>query len=105
MSGVVTVSAAGRDIWDSSDEFRFVYRQLTGDGVIVARVGNLNAADPWSKAGVMIRETLDSTSKHALMTLTGSQGLAFQRRAGTGSWSTHTFAGWSTGPDPISWTG
>jgi len=99
LSGNVSIKAAGSDIWGSSDEFRFAYRPLSGDGSIVARVVGLTAADPWAKAGVMIRESLAANSRHALMALTGSQGLAFQRRAaGAGSATTHTYAGGSTAP-------
>ncbi len=99
MGGGVSIKAAGNDIWGSSDEFRFAYRELTGNGVIVARIANLVAADPWSKAGVMMRETLSANSKHALMAVSGSQGLAFQRRAaGVGGVTTHTPGGWSTAP-------
>jgi regulation of enolase protein 1 (concanavalin A-like superfamily) len=93
-----SVIASGRDIWDDSDAFRFVYRQLTGDGVIVARVATLNYADDWSKAGVMIRETLAQNSKHASMFVSGTQGMAFQRRVFTGGWTDHTFGGWGTLP-------
>jgi regulation of enolase protein 1 (concanavalin A-like superfamily) len=98
-SGGVSITAAGTDIWGTSDEFRFVYQQLTGDGSIVARVATLTAADLWTKAGIMIRESLASNSRHALMALTGSQGLTFQRRAaGTGSATTHTYAGAAAAP-------
>src|SRR5688572_13827364 len=56
-SGLYTVNGAGADIWGSADQFRFVYRQWTGDGVITARVASLQGAHEWSKAGVMIRES------------------------------------------------
>ena len=36
--GVHTVAGGGADIWTTSDEFRFTYQQLTGDGTITARV-------------------------------------------------------------------
>ena len=32
------------DIWGSSDEFRFVYRTMTGDGYIIARVASIENA-------------------------------------------------------------
>jgi len=80
---------AGSDVWNSSDEFRFVYRPLNGDGAIIALVSNLDYTDDWSKAGMMIRESLAANSKHASMFLTGTQGLAFQYRANTGGATTH----------------
>ncbi len=38
---------------------------FTGDVVITARVASVQAVDPWTKAGVMIRETLTAGSRHA----------------------------------------
>src|SRR5690606_14222593 len=42
----------------------------------------------WAKAGVMIRETLDANSKHALMMVTPSSGTGMKWRATTGGAST-----------------
>src|SRR5436190_15992963 len=57
-TGQYAVAGSGADIWDSADAFRFVYRSLTGDGELLARVVSLDNTDNWAKAGVMIRETL-----------------------------------------------
>jgi len=76
-----TVSGSGLDIWNNGDAFRFLYQVRAGDGYLTARVTGLTPTDPWAKAGVMIRESLDAGSRHALMTLSASNGLAFQRRA------------------------
>jgi hypothetical protein len=35
-SGTFAMSAAGADIWGGGDEFRYAYKQLNGDGTIVA---------------------------------------------------------------------
>jgi regulation of enolase protein 1 (concanavalin A-like superfamily) len=78
-----SVTGAGVDIWNNSDQFRFAYRQLTGDGVIVARVATLQQAHVWSKAGVMIRESLSAGSKHAFAVVSSAKGLSFQRRLAT----------------------
>src|SRR4029453_9929829 len=51
-----TVSGAGADIWNTKDEFQFVYQPLQGDAEIVARVAPLRQRDPWAKAGVVSRE-------------------------------------------------
>jgi hypothetical protein len=83
-NGVYTVRASGANIWGTQDEFRFVYAPWTGDGEITARVDSLTAADEWTKAGVMIRETLAPNSRFALTQLTGSNGAAFKYRQTTG---------------------
>jgi len=84
------VIGSGADIWGTTDAFRFVYQPLTGDGSIVARVTSVEAVDAWTKAGVMIRESLAANAKHASMFVSPAKGLAFQRRTATGGTSTHT---------------
>jgi regulation of enolase protein 1 (concanavalin A-like superfamily) len=89
-SGKFTVSSGGVDIWNSSDQFRFVYQPVTGDVDIVARIDSLAAADPWSKAGVMIRSDLSANSAHAYAIVSGAHGVAFQRRLQPGGISSTT---------------
>jgi regulation of enolase protein 1 (concanavalin A-like superfamily) len=74
------VTASGADIWGTADAFHFVYQPLTGDGSIEARVGSIQKVDNWSKAGVMIRETLDPGSAQALMLVSAAKGVAMQWR-------------------------
>lgn len=94
-----TVRGSGADIWNTSDEFRFVYRQLSGDGQITARVLSQSNTDPWAKAGVMIRDGLASNAKHATLVLTPGNGIAFQRRSGgAGATSLHTDGGLARAP-------
>ena len=87
--GIFNLTASGGDIWFTEDAFHYVYQTLTGDGEVTAHVSNLNAPDPWTKAGVMIRESLDPGSAHAMTVLTGGQGANFQYRqtAGEDSYS------------------
>jgi hypothetical protein len=88
--GVFTVRGSGADIWDTADAFRYVSQPITGDVDIVARVTSVEAVHSWTKAGVMIRETLSSGARHASMFVTPAKGLAFQRRVGTAGLSTST---------------
>src|SRR5262249_9912642 len=64
-------SGSGSDIWDVADSFQFVYKPLSGDGEIVARVASLNNPDFWTKAGVMIRENTSAGARDAFMLETG----------------------------------
>jgi phosphatidylserine/phosphatidylglycerophosphate/cardiolipin synthase-like enzyme len=97
-AGRFTVDGSGADIWGNADEFRFVYRPLTGDGAIQARVASLENVDAWVKSGVMMRETLAANSRHAMMVVSAGKGLAFQRRASTGGLSVHAGGGAGTAP-------
>jgi len=97
-SGTFSVNGSGSDIWGTSDAFHFVYQPLTGDGSIEARVVSVQQADSWSKAGVMIRETLDPGSAQALMLVSAAKGAAMQWRPTTGGGSFN--AAGSTGAPP-----
>jgi len=98
-AGTFTMSAAGTDIWDQADEFRYAYKQLSGDGEITARVTDVGTgSNDWAKAGVMIRETLDPGSKHAMEIITpgSGSGVGFQWRPTTGSDSA-----WTDSTEPV----
>ncbi len=90
--GSIVMSGIGTDIWGTADQFRFAYKNLSGDGSIVVRVDSLVNSNEWAKAGVMIRETLEPGSKHAFAaaTPTASHGLSFQRRPVAGQDSANT---------------
>jgi len=89
-AGTYTMTASGTDIWDNSDEFHFAFTQLMGPGSIIAKVESVEKTNVWAKAGVMIRDTLEPDSKHAMMVVTPSQGVSFQRRISTASGSADT---------------
>jgi peptidoglycan/xylan/chitin deacetylase (PgdA/CDA1 family)/regulation of enolase protein 1 (concanavalin A-like superfamily) len=82
--GTFSVQGAGWDIYGGADGFRYLYRQLDGDGEIVARVASLQNTNEFAKAGVMIRESLAENAKDAMMLLTALKGARFGRRATTG---------------------
>ena len=86
------VSGSGADVWGSADEFHWAYKTLSGDFDAVARVQNVESVHQWTKAGLMIRETLAAGSRHASVFATPSavKGLAFQRRRAPNGPSVHT---------------
>lgn len=81
--GTYTMTATGVDIWYGADEFHYAYKTLTGPGSIAAKVLSVDNTDPWAKAGVMIRETLDAGSKFAAVYITPGNGCRFQARIDT----------------------
>jgi hypothetical protein len=85
-----TLSAGGEDIWNNSDQFRFVYQPISGDVDLIARVDSLAQVDSWSKAGVMIRADLSASSAHAFAMVSGANGVRFQRRVSAGASSLQT---------------
>ena len=93
-SGTYTVNGGGTDINGTSDKFQFVYKSLTGDGSIIARVINVEDTDSWAKAGVMFRNALTTGSANAFVALTPGNGATFQWRSNAnGSTNASTFIG------------
>ncbi len=99
VTGTWTVTSDGADIWDTWDSFHFVFRSLKGDGMMTARVVSIAGAGlhEWAKAGVMIRETLNANSRHAMMTMTPSgiqnHAAQFLWRPTTGGFSDQSSGG------------
>ena len=77
-TSVYTISGNGVDIWGSDDQFNYLSQPLTGNETIVARVTSQTAADPWSKAGVMIKQSTTAGSTYALLAVTPGNGVSFQ---------------------------
>jgi hypothetical protein len=86
-AGQMTVTGGGTDIWNNSDQFTYVYKTLSGDGSLIARVVSIGAgSNTWAKGGVMVRGSLDADSNHAMMVITANSdgtagnGASFQYR-------------------------
>jgi hypothetical protein len=83
----ITMTAAGADIYNEADEFHFAYKRLTNLGSITARVLSITNTNPWAKAGVMMRQTLDAGSVNVAMVVTPGSGVNFQYRTAANSGS------------------
>jgi regulation of enolase protein 1 (concanavalin A-like superfamily) len=100
-SGTFTVTGAGVDIWDPPDQFQFVAQRVSGNVEIIARLATLQQQNSWSKAGVMIRESLTGSSSHVSVFGTPVNGWRYLWRASTGGASASTTA---AGPlNPPGW--
>ncbi len=75
------------------DSFYFVHRTLTGDGSITARVGELTDAEPWSKAGVLLKKGTAQGSPYVSVLRSGAHGVRMQ----------HDFTEDAGGPSGTSW--
>jgi hypothetical protein len=83
---VLTITASGSDIGGQTDGFRFVAMARNEENYTLSAkllekptqgTGNDQAV---AKAGVMIRESLDPASRHAMVEGTAGQGVAFEWR-------------------------
>jgi hypothetical protein len=53
-----TVVAEGSDIWGNADGFNFCYELKTGDFDVAVRVKDVTHTSNWSKAGLMVRDSV-----------------------------------------------
>jgi beta-galactosidase len=83
--GQFTVSGSGGDIWNNADAFQFVYTYvpISTNCDIRARVSSVQNTSGNAKAALMIRETLDPGSRHALVDVEWSAGIEFLFRTNT----------------------
>ena len=93
-----TISAGGADIWGTSDQFQFMYQQITGDVDFVVRVDSILQTDQWSKAGVMIRSSLAANAANGFALVSAQKGVTFQSRVQVGAQSTSVSAGALSAP-------
>jgi hypothetical protein len=79
------LEGAGYNMWNTRDEFFFVYRKLTGDAIFSA---NLNfpeqGVDPHRKAGLMFRASLEEDAPYVDVAIHGDGLTSIQYRAEKG---------------------
>jgi regulation of enolase protein 1 (concanavalin A-like superfamily) len=86
----IRITAEGLDIGGTSDSCYFVYRTLSANGQITAKVSSLTAADALAKGGVVVRQTLSANAISASLVVTPDSGLLFQQRTSTGGQTVST---------------
>ncbi len=73
LSKEYTINSAGYNIWYTRDEFRFLWKKMSGNVSLAADVKFPNAAGFFDrKAVVIIRQSLDDDAKEAMVALHGA---------------------------------
>ncbi len=68
-----TITSAGYNIWYNRDEFRFLWKKLSGDVSLAADISYPNAKGYGDRKAVLIvRQDLDDDSKEAMVALHGA---------------------------------
>ena len=84
-----TVIGGGEStVASTADEWHYLYKSLTGDGEVVARVASIEDIGQYTRAGVMFRESLAANSRYGAVVYqpaSGGQGTDFLYRSGTGN--------------------
>jgi beta-galactosidase len=99
--GQFTVSGSGADIWNTADAFQFVYTYVpvSTNCDVRARVVSVQNTSGNAKAALMIRETLNSGSRHALVDVEPSAGIEFLFRTNTAGSSYSVTVSGQTAPN------
>ncbi|HLV99503.1 MAG TPA: PQQ-binding-like beta-propeller repeat protein [Ktedonobacterales bacterium] len=79
-NGTWTVYGGGGDIWNTSDQFHYVWQSLAGDGSVSAHVITQTNTDPWAKAGVMLRQSSSADDAYYGVYVTPGNGIVVQYR-------------------------
>ena len=79
------VSGSGQNMWDSRDDFHFVWKRISGNFILSTRARFIGAGvEEHRKIGWTIRSSLDPGSAHVTAALHGDglMSLQFRRRTG-----------------------
>lgn len=91
-AGTLAITAGGADIWESRDEFHFAHAPVVGDFEFTVTLDSLSMADVYTKAGLMVRTSLEADAAHVFFFAFGDNqprnnnngGIEFQFRAEDG---------------------
>ncbi|KAH8799146.1 hypothetical protein F5884DRAFT_135714 [Xylogone sp. PMI_703] len=85
---IFAIRAGGRDVYAPYDDWAAVYQKnsLAANGSVIVQVLSLDAADPWTKAGAVARNSLasngsfndDVNTGYAGVFVTANNGVSFQ---------------------------
>ena len=83
------IYGGGNDIWNNSDQFRYVYKKFNGDFSCIVSVNELQSNHSYAKAGIMARNSLDKNSSHALINVFPYGNTEFGYRLNSGELMSH----------------
>ena len=85
VSQAYQISGTGQNMWDTRDDFHFVWKRMTGNFILSTRARFVGAGvDPHRKIGWTIRSSLETNSPHVTAALHGDglASLQFRRTKG-----------------------
>jgi TolB protein len=84
------ITGSGANIWGTQDQFRYVWKEMTGNFAVAATMRFLGSGADHRKAGIMVRQSLDTDATYADVVIhgTGMPGLQWRSKQGE---DTNTF--------------
>jgi regulation of enolase protein 1 (concanavalin A-like superfamily) len=89
-SGQYRVTGSGANIWAKQDQFQYVWREMTGNFTVMATMRFLGQGNEHRKAGIMVRQSLDTDAIYADVVIHGNGMPGLQWRSKQGE-DTNTF--------------
>ena len=82
--GQYKITGSGANIWAKQDQFQYVWREVTGNFTVNATVRFLGKGNDHRKAGIMVRQSLDTDATYADVIIHGNGMPALQWRSKQG---------------------
>jgi hypothetical protein len=90
-TGDIIVRGAGNDIWNSRDQFHYAhFNPKSGNVRAELKVLSFENNYSWSKAGIMVRQSLEPGSPHNSLLVSGSNGVSNMFRSGLNGGTGHS---------------
>jgi TolB protein len=81
-----SMSGSGANMWTDRDEFHYLWKRMSGDFILTARMHLLGtAAEPHRKIGWTVRSSLDTHSPHVVAVVHGNGVADLQYRPAAGA--------------------
>jgi regulation of enolase protein 1 (concanavalin A-like superfamily) len=89
-NGQYRITGSGANIWAKQDQFQYVWREMTGNFTVAATMRFLGEGNEHRKAGIMVRQSLDTDARYADIVIHGNGMPGLQWRSKQGE-DTNTF--------------
>ena len=78
------ITGSGANIWATQDQFQYVWREMTGNFTVTATMRFLGQGADHRKAGIMVRQSLDTDATYADVVIHGNgmPGLQWRSKQG-----------------------
>ncbi|MDM5327589.1 Ig-like domain-containing protein [Neobacillus sp. CF12] len=96
---IMTVKGSGKLIADE-DKFHFAYRNMAGDGELIAKIETMTPVDHHAFAGLMVRESLEQDAKTVAFGLSYTKSYSWKENGTTyyrNPWSAYVAARYEQG--------
>ena len=89
-NGTYRITGAGANMWAKQDQFQYVWREMSGNFTVTATLRFLGQGNEHRKAGIMVRQSLDTDATYADVVIHGNGMPGLQWRSKQGE-DTNTF--------------